>query len=286
MNSNLTWIIENFDQSTGYIELSEEVIRQGYNCELVTLDDVKDIDNKLSLLPAEYDGAILVQASFEFSDKVLNKYSYRPARFLNIENYEYNKYAPYFSDYLFNSDYSLSTVNFVEFGIDSLVNLIGEKESGRVFIRPNTGRKSFTGMVFINKDPYFEYDWSHVKKNTQPTDLVIVSSPKAVKFEYRFVVVDGEVITGSLYRLDYDTEFKVVPKNVELFKFAQRMADRYQPDRVYTLDVVIDSEGTMKLLEINSFSCAGLYACDMEIIADRVSKVALDIFKQNKAAPV
>ena len=63
-----------------------------------------------------------------------------------------------------------------------------------------------------------------------------------------------------------------------MYDFAQKMADIYQPDFAYTLDLVIDVKGNVKLLELNSFSCAGLYACDMEKIVKSVSNMVERVF--------
>ena len=48
----------------------------------------------------------------------------------------------------------------------------------------------------------------------------------------------------------------------------------YYPDSVFVMDVCEDSDGRFWLLEINSFSSAGLYACDKAKIVKEVSAIA------------
>ena len=49
----------------------------------------------------------------------------------------------------------------------------------------------------------------------------------------------------------------------------------WQPDIVYTCDIALLENGDVKVIELNSFSCAGLYACNIEDILIKVSEIAL-----------
>ena len=55
--------------------------------------------------------------------------------------------------------------------------------------------------------------------------------------------------------------------------------EEWQPDRAYTLDICL-SDGKYSLLEANSFSCSGLYACPVEPIVREVSRIALEEWKE------
>ena len=48
------------------------------------------------------------------------------------------------------------------------------------------------------------------------------------------------------------------------------------------IDVCETNEGNFYLLELNSFSSAGLYACKKELIVKRVSEIALEDYNKNK----
>jgi len=48
----------------------------------------------------------------------------------------------------------------------------------------------------------------------------------------------------------------------------------YEPDPVWVLDICQLKNGSLKIIEVNSFSCSGLYACDMNPIVENVSRLA------------
>lgn len=275
---NVKWIVEDFNEDTGFDSLAKEIMNQGMDCQIINTKD----NIKVDLGRYSKDDCIMVQSSFEFADGISKVKDFLPFRFFTPKNYKCTSYYKYYGDFLFNSDYVLMTRSEVKRNIDFLVRILGEKETGRIFIRPDSGMKSFTGMVFINRKDLFEYDWNMVEYNTFDNDILVISSPKKIANEYRFVVVNGVVITGSLYRSDYDTVFQTINEDdFELFNFAQKMANLYQPDLTYTLDIVRTENNDYKLIEINSFSHAGLYKCDMAKIVKEVSKLAKRYVQSN-----
>lgn len=267
------WLIENFHEDNGYLLLANEVIKQGMDCQIV---NTNEYPLKINLEKYSIDDCVIIQSSFQFADGILRYKDLSPCRFFTPENYKCTNYYKYFGDSLFNNEYVIMTRAEVKRKIDFLERILGEKESGRIFIRPDSGMKSFTGMVFINRKEYFDNDWGFVENSTDPNDLLIISSPKTIVEEYRFVIINGYVVTGSLYKRDYDTVFETLNNetHIDLFTFAQDMAELYQPDITYTLDIVKTCSGELKLLEINSFSHAGLYKCDMSKIVKEVSILA------------
>jgi hypothetical protein len=90
--------------------------------------------------------------------------------------------------------------------------------------------------------------------------------------------VGDEVVTGSEYRwdnvLDVRTDY---PQSC--WDLANKVAKHsWCPDIAYTCDVcLVDDEP--KIVELNSFSSAGLYACDLEKTIDRINKIALKEYK-------
>ena len=277
--NKLKWIIEDFSPDNGFDKLAKEVIKQGMDCELV---NTNEYPIKMNLDRFSKEDEVLIQSSFQFADEILSHKDFKIGRFLTKNNYLCTKYYKYFGNYLFNSEYVIMTVKETERNIDFLESIVGEKESGRIFIRPDSGLKPFSGMVFINRSPYFEQDWSYVRTNMKDDDLLIISSPKKILSEWRFVVIEGEVITGSLYKLDYNVDFQQANsiKDKYLFDFAQKIANIYQPDPAFTLDIAVDIKGNLKLLELNSFSHAGLYVCDMEKVVSKISKLVIKLRKE------
>ena len=167
-------------------------------------------------------------------------------------------------------------------------------------MRPNSGTKEFTGMVckYDNFDECVELAGFY---DVEDDLLVLVSSVKPLKQEWRFVIVDQHVVSGSLYR-DWSSPEKRKPgvttkdyvlmnshslwegcKDQKAWELAKICARRYDPGRAWTIDVASVEGGTYHVLEIGCFSCAGMYGNDLEKVVAAVSKAAEeewdDIFK-------
>ncbi len=66
------------------------------------------------------------------------------------------------------------------------------------------------------------------------------------------------------------------------FELASEIAKKFQPDLVFTIDICKYGEffpHEYQLLEINSFSCAGLYKCDTDKIAKHISIIGQNEWK-------
>jgi hypothetical protein len=137
----------------------------------------------------------------------------------------------------------------------------------RAFVRPVSDDKQFAGQLMTNAE-FVEWQQRLIALDGESTyttltgnDLIVMASPKTLYAEYRFYVVDGQVITGSLYkrgdRVHYDA---LVDEQVH--RFAQECADTWCPNRAFCLDVADTPDG-LKVLEINAINSSGFYACNM-----------------------
>lgn len=146
------------------------------------------------------------------------------------------------------------------------------QSEGKLFVRPDSPLKPFSGRVvetntltLSSLDHGFYYD-----DETLP---IVVAPVQLIGDEWRFVVVNQRVITGSAY--DPATR---KPKPIELDSaaaiFASTVASQLEPPSiVYVLDVCWCND-QFRLLELNPFGGADLYACDANAIVENVSKVA------------
>lgn len=142
-----------------------------------------------------------------------------------------------------------------------------------LFIRPNSGFKTFAGQRVTAAD----FD-DHVKTLDQTSGvvaetLILVNRLAPIEGEFRFVIADKKVIAGSEYRWDGKLDVRRDwPQSC--WDMAQRVADHeWQVDIAYTCDVAL-LDGEPRIVELNGFSCAGLYACDLEKVVDGVSRAA------------
>lgn len=100
--------------------------------------------------------------------------------------------------------------------------------------------------------------------------MVIVSTVKNILREWRYVVVNRTVIAGSAYEADGRIATADNPEGAP-WKFAQDVAgDVPPPEDIFVIDVC-ESDGDLRLLELNPFSGADLYACDPNAVVESVS---------------
>lgn len=139
------------------------------------------------------------------------------------------------------------------------------------FLRPDSPLKPFAGRVlardavrFDTLDYGFYYD--------DPRLPVVVAPVRTIGAEWRFVVVDRRVVAGS----GYDPSRRAaaaLTDDEEPWRFAQAIAAQLEPPEVvYTLDVCATPDG-LRLLELNPFSGADLYACDLDEVVRAVGRL-------------
>lgn len=144
-----------------------------------------------------------------------------------------------------------------------------------LFIRPNSGRKTFTGYTITRQNADFELSSSMQLTSVTDETICLVATAKRINAEYRFVVGAGDVIDGSEYRWDNKLDIRH-DFSGEAFDLARKVAQlEWQVDRVYTVDVA-DTDDGPRIVELNGFSCAGLYACDKKLVVDKVTDIAIE----------
>lgn len=146
-----------------------------------------------------------------------------------------------------------------------LFNTFGSGEYCCIHLRPSDGEKTFTGMV-VGKDTYSQ-DIEFIERysDVPPETLCVVSPAQNIAKEYRFIVSGKKVVTGSLYKIKDALITELINEDHEAFKFAQKIVDEidYNPDPMWTLDIVVDVNDNWAVLEVGCFSSAGWYASNV-----------------------
>lgn len=141
------------------------------------------------------------------------------------------------------------------------LRVLTEKET--VFVRPTFEQKSFAG-VLVGPDTAKEWFVGVEGRNSRLNDdtQVWVSRPKKILAEYRFIVLDHEIVTGSRYRADDRLAVSAeIPEVV--FARAQGLARGWHPARFVTMDVAVVTETDFRIVEFNSIHSSGLYLADI-----------------------
>ena len=102
----------------------------------------------------------------------------------------------------------------------------------------------------------------------------MVAAPvKEIGREWRFVIVERNVVAGSAYDPAGRTALPVA-LDAEAASFASSVAAKIPaPAAAYVLDVC-ECGGELRLLELNPFGGADLYACDPGAVVDALSALA------------
>jgi hypothetical protein len=205
----------------------------------------------------ELSNPVLCHGSINFINKIQKIQNLKPGSICNFKNFECRNYYPHIKEHLLNSDYI----------IVPWLKLLNTGFSGFRFIRPNSGKKVFTGLVT---------DFDHLQSDIAldfykvgPETLFVLSSYKQLEKEWRFYVKKGKIITYSLYNMN-GSLCPIKWEDNEAFDLALKTSYLYQPDPIWIIDICKTLQGEYKVLELNSFSCAGLYSCDVDKIVDEV----------------
>jgi ATP-grasp domain, R2K clade family 3 len=142
------------------------------------------------------------------------------------------------------------------------------------FIRPVLDTKSFAGtvMTWPQLDEFrhgVQRVADHPDATLRLTDRVVMAPLVEIQAEWRFFVVDGDIVTGSRYKVGdhLDVSSEVPPA---VLWFAQSCVKSWVPNKAFTLDISANSQG-LKVIEVNSANSAGVYACDVSKFVEAVN---------------
>jgi ATP-grasp domain, R2K clade family 3 len=193
------------------------------------------------------------------------------AVWLDKEAFECSNYFPKVGHLLFNSTYIMLPVSEVVRQKWDIYHWLAR--DAQIFIRPSSGLKPFTGQLLDLQD--FDRFWENpVCCRASPSELAVISSPKNIQGEWRFVVDEaGEIISFCTYMYQSNrTYIPGAPKGaIELCRAVLSAGLRLGP--LFVLDIAQSPDGQFGLLESNAFSTAGLYACKMEPIVKRAAEL-------------
>lgn len=264
------WIVENFTDSEDYKNLIDAIRVTGRDCYVIGRR------NNFDFKPDNYaeNDCVMFQGSIQMTrhcKKVLPK-GCRPIAFCTEENFLCSTYYPRVKEFLFNDKHKIVPVSELRSNMFAFYQEFGKE--AMIYIRPDRGDKPFVGQLLDMQD--FERFWTNnVVCNANDTDLVVVSTPKTIQGEWRYVCSHHkEIIAQSTYQYQGKRTLIpfVPPGATELVN--KVLNTGYFPDAVFTVDVCQDADGAFWMMEYNSFSSAGLYACNKEPIAKRVSEIA------------
>ena len=259
---NVSWVIENITKESSLRELADAVKNEGGDLFEIngdyTAQTVEDLRRYSLNKPTIFDGSINM-AELVGRDVPSVSIIGTPA------NYLCSHYYPICTGLLFNDRYVMISAN----EIVHHPAVTDFAKDGWIFARPNGGQKEFRAGLF-------ELGRVAALQSYGPM-LVIVSSPKNISGEWRFICGDNGIIAFSSYRIKGKPILEpTAPKGA--VQMCESVLARYKPDKLFAVDVCADNDGAFWLLELNQFTGAGLYACDKPAIVRAVERLASNLF--------
>ena len=197
---------------------------------------------------------VMVIGTYSMAEEA-KKRGWVPGTFMN-DNYDYRVWSKEWNSYCLNQPATVHKFSEVP------------KQEGFFFIRPCEDTKLFTGQV-MEWDEFSEWQGKVIDLKETYTELdgdsmILVSEARKIYEEYRFIIVDGKVITGSLYKSG-DAPMQKECTDPEVIGYAQFIADIWCPERAFALDIC-KADGKYYVLEMGCMNAAGLYHCDIQKI--------------------
>lgn len=137
-----------------------------------------------------------------------------------------------------------------------------------VFVRPISSLKIFPGTVLKpeNLDDWLQ-NYGH---GIDPETEIAISEYTDIWAEWRFFVINGEVITGSQYKLNGRLENR--PADRDLLMIAHAAVTQWLPLPNCVMDLALTKEG-LKVVEFNCIHSSGLYDCNAKKIVTAIAEL-------------
>lgn len=272
------WLIQNAKfQEHGVKAIYDYILEKGLDHKLVMtpaftdliLDGATDISkldfdiNNVPEIELPSDTPVMTIGSYSLAKAAIKK-GWKPGAFIN-DNFTFSRWVSgWGKDNLLNG-------HAIEAPIKDIVV---PENMEKLFARPSEDTKSFSGQVFERKNfIYWLNKIINAEFNDEFTkDTSIIFSPVVeIECEFRLFVVDGKIVTGSLYK-SKDRVLYSQHVDKSALDFANEMIKIWQPDRAFALDVALTPSGP-KIIEINNINSAGFYAADLPKFVDAIEKM-------------
>jgi len=243
--------------------------------------------NKEQILPINHktDEPILVYGSIQFIKICQKLTNWIPCAWCNWEDLRCSSYISKLNHSIHQEYAYISLGEFLK-DKDRLFKTFGSPNSLYnkdldLFVKSDTNDKCIAGEKISLS--MFE-DWKSYIFCYEPAlnHLLLISKPYKISSEWRCVVAGDVFITGSQYRRGGEVEISPDCTG-EVIEFVKERAKELKDiSPIFCIDVGQLDTGELKVIEIGSFNCAGLYDCNIEAIVNEASILAIKEFESYK----
>jgi len=268
-----TWLIEANVDGLPTEPLQNEIRRRGLTAHIVKhLPSMTAPRNIAGCETLPIDACVVFRGSLRLMRCIQETRRWRPAGWCAFQNLACSTYYAYFGDFLLNREYALMPVGDAVRLADSLFARYGKNDL--LFVRPDSVDKSFNGSLVDRHS----YPATLAGAAFDPSTLILIANPKSIAREWRLIISNGKVLTGSQYAAAGNAQSVAgVPQEVATFAAQVLEQVAFRPDPLFVADVC-DSEDGLRILELNSFSCSAHHAADLAIVVDEASTVASRVY--------
>lgn len=186
----------------------------------------------------------------------------RDCGFYDKETYYVSNYSKYLGEEFLNENYIIMPLSNLANASEFTAELIGSFISNIAFIKPNSGFKSFTGDT-VDYTEIGEHCRNLLKMGVSENELCIISTAKDIKdFEFRFWIINGEIITHSAYSWADSGDYKDIKASNKMISYVENIIKDINIP-AYTIDICICKD-YFKVVEINNIYTSGTYNCNLE----------------------
>jgi hypothetical protein len=258
------WIIQNkMREEAGVRVLAESLPRWGIP------HSFHDFGDDWKLVPEPKPaGNVVVIGAYAIRHEAKRK-GWVPGLF-DLEHLDYRDFLGNWGGALLNAEAAIW--RFADIPPSSLPN--------QFFCRPGQDNKFWkagptTREEFLEWHAQFRKLWDDPEAHSsiRPDTWTVVAPLKEIAQEHRFWIVDGRVVTSSLYKRGDQVVYES-HSDPEVVAFAEGIAAHpWQPHRAYVLDVSVGSGGELHVIEANNLGSAGLYAADVRKLVATIEEM-------------
>ena len=220
-------------------------------------------------IPKLADNKVVFHGSLGNASQIKEITSWNPGAFCNTKSFYCSAWYPLWQEHLVHQTWITSTV-------EELVNnpAVAKQiaSNNTVFVRPDSPLKPFSGRVIKLKGLQLkdlDYGYYYSDRNLP----IIIAPIVEITAEYRFVIVDNQVVAGSSYEPEGREEGVSLHSDNSAWQYAQSIVKKeLAPEAVYILDIG-KVGGDYCVLELNPFSGADLYSCNRKAIVTAIGEL-------------
>ena len=250
----MLWVIEKDVFPSTHLDLGTAAALAGHEVRLWKSDwDSEAIPS----MPAP----VIFHGSLGNAVRIASESDWRPGAFCDVAALAYSNWAGEARPWLLNQTWRVLP----------LAELVESARAGKIqwerfFARPDSPLKQFSGRL-LDRDTLTLKDFDFGLYFDDPGLPVVIAPQQEIGREWRYVVIGQEVVAGSGYD---PLGRKGTPDDGPKAVADEIACCLAKPGDIYVIDLC-ESNGEIRLVELNPFSGADLYRCDGKAICEAMA---------------